>query len=86
MKTLTKVTSPIENNPSLFLVRGFLNYALNKLNEALEDLGSYQNESGKSPPLVLYLSGLIYGQAGKYDEAINQFEKAIKEDEKHSLP
>jgi hypothetical protein len=35
MKTLNKVTLPIENNPSLFLVRGFLNYALNKLNEAL---------------------------------------------------
>jgi hypothetical protein len=32
MKTLSKVTLPIENNPSLFLVRGFLNYALNKLN------------------------------------------------------
>lgn len=31
----------------------------------------------------MYLSGLIYGQAGKYDEAINQFQRAIKEDEKH---
>lgn len=35
MKTLSKVTAPIENNPSLFLVRGFLNYALDRLNEAL---------------------------------------------------
>jgi len=43
MKTLAKSTIPIENNPSLFIVRGFLNYSLDRLNEALEDFGLYQN-------------------------------------------
>ena len=43
IKTLSKNTVPIENNPSLFVIRGFLNYTLGNLNEAIEDFGMYQN-------------------------------------------
>jgi hypothetical protein len=35
MKTISKNPLPIENNPSLFLVRGFLHYALGNLENAL---------------------------------------------------
>lgn len=38
IKTVLKVDKTLENNPSLFLVRGFLNYATGDLEKALDDL------------------------------------------------
>ena len=77
MKTVLKVDKYIENNPSLFLVRGFLNYATGDLEKALDDLDKCLRESIKQHSLNFYLNGLILGELGKNEEAIDEFKKAL---------
>ena len=59
MRTITKVEA-IENNPSLFMIRGLLHYSLGDLDKALKDLDQCLSESTKPNPLVFYLVGLIF--------------------------
>ena len=59
MRTIAKVET-IENNPSLFMIRGLLHYALGDLDSALKDLEQCLNESTKPNPMVFYLIGLIF--------------------------
>lgn len=61
IKTVLKVEKHIENNPSLFLVRGFLYYAIGDLEKALDDLDKCMSESIKHHSLNFYLNGLILG-------------------------
>ena len=43
LKTILKCDKQIENNPSLFLVRGFIYYALGEAEKGLEDLDRCMN-------------------------------------------
>jgi tetratricopeptide (TPR) repeat protein len=69
MKTINKVQT-IENNPSLFMIRGLLHYALGDMDNALKDLDQCLSDSTKPNPLVFYLVGMIFAQTGRYSEAI----------------
>ena len=69
MKTVDKVKI-MENNPSLFMIRGLLHYALGDLDSALKDLEQCLNESTKPIPIVFYLIGLIFSETGNYEDAI----------------
>ena len=69
MKTVDKVKI-MENNPSLFMIRGLLHYALGDLDSALKDLEQCLNESTKPMPIVFYLIGLIFSETGNYEDAI----------------
>ena len=69
MRTIKKVET-IENNPSLDMIRGLLEYSLGDLDAALKDFDQCLNESTKPNPLVFYLIGLIFAETGKYSEAI----------------
>jgi len=69
MRTIKKVET-IENNPSLYMIRGLLEYSLGDLDAALKDFDQCLNESTKPNPLVFYLIGLIFAETGKYSEAI----------------
>lgn len=86
MKTVLKVDKYIENNPSLFLVRGFLNYATGDLQKALDDLDKCLRESIKQHSLNFYLNGLILGELGKNEEAIDEFKKALDAEIGQKIP
>lgn len=68
MKTIRKEEKEkkIENNPSLFMIRGLLHYALGDSDSALKDFDQCLNESTKPNPMVFYLIGLIFAETGKY--------------------
>lgn len=59
MKTVRKCEREIENNPSLFLVRSFLHYALGEAEKALEDLDKFMSDTTKHQPIHFYLNGMI---------------------------
>lgn len=81
MKSILKVEKNIENNPSLFLIRGFLFYAMGDLEKALSDIEKCINESIKQNPLSFYLNGLILGELGKNEDALDEFKKALSAEE-----
>lgn len=70
MRTIKKVET-IENNPSLFMIRGLLHYALGDPDSAFNDLEKYLNESTKPNPLAFYLIGIIFAETGRLNEAIS---------------
>lgn len=87
LKTIMKCEKEIENNPSLFLVKGFIHYALGDGEKGLADLDKYMNEAMKQSPLNLYLNGMILAEHfGRYEEAIEEFKKAISAEEDHKIP
>lgn len=65
LRTVKKVET-IENNPSLFMIRGLLEFALGNSDAALKDLDQCLTESTKPNPLVFYLIGLIFAETGRY--------------------
>ena len=85
MKTVDKVEI-MENNPSLFMIRGLLHYALGDLDSALKDLEQCLNESTKPIPIVFYLIGLIFSETGNYEDAIKEFTRVIDNDSRHIIP
>jgi tetratricopeptide (TPR) repeat protein len=85
MRTIRKVET-IENNPSLFMIRGLLHYALADPDAAFNDLEKYLNESTKPSPLALYLIGIIFAETGRLTEAIAEFRKVIEQDKDHHIP
>lgn len=87
MKTVNKCERQIENNPSLFLVRAFLNYALGEGEKALEDLDKCLADTIKHQPIHFYLNGLILAEHfGRYEQAIEEFKKALNTESEHKIP
>ena len=69
------------------MVRGFIHYALGDPETGLTFLDKCMNESIKHSPLNLYLNGLILAQHyGRYEDAIEEFKKAINSEEEHKIP
>lgn len=67
MKTVKKCEKEIENNPSLFLVRSFLNYAIGESEKAIEDLDKCMSDTVKHQPIHYYLNGMILAEYfGRY--------------------
>jgi tetratricopeptide (TPR) repeat protein len=62
-------------------VRGFLYYSLGDLEKALSDFDKCMAESVKQNPLNFYLNGMILGELGKNEEAIDEFKKALNASE-----
>lgn len=63
------------------MVRGFLYYSLGDLEKALFDFDKCMAESVKQNPLNFYLNGMILGELGKNEEAIDEFKKALNASE-----
>lgn len=74
---LKQAISLDRHNKKAMLVLGKTLQAENRVNEALETLlnAAVLDPSDADP---IYLSGLLYDQAGKYDEAKHQFERVLK--------
>lgn len=87
MKTVKKCEREIENNPSLFLVRSFLHYAIGSAEKALEDLDKCMGDTIKHQPIHFYLNGMILAEHyGRYEEAIEEFKKALSAEGDHKIP
>lgn len=85
MRTIKKVET-VENNPSLFLIRGLLYYALADPDSAFNDIEKYLNQTTKPSPLAYYLIGMIFAETGRLSEAISEFKKVIEQDKDHHVP
>lgn len=69
-----------------FLIQASQAYELGgKTDTALEMLGDARKTLADHP-LLMYQEGWVYAHAGRYDEAISQFDKAIKKAEELKMP